>query len=74
MPRTYGCHVGRLLGAGPALMLIRSPLALLRLCAICMRHRRDIYPDAAKARGAMGMVRGFFHPMIFAYRCSLFDL
>ncbi len=56
------------------LMLSRSPLALLRLCAICMSHRRDIYPDAAKARGVMGMVRGFFHPMIFAYRCSLFDL
>jgi len=56
------------------LMLSRNPLALLRLCTICMRHRKDIYPDPAKARGPMGMVRGFFHPMIFAYRCSLFDL
>lgn len=56
------------------LMLSRSPLAMLRLCTICMKHRRDIYPNAAKTKGIMGMVRGFCWPMIFAYRCSQFDL
>lgn len=48
------------------LMLSHSPLALLRLCAICMAHRKSIYPDRHQA-GIMGMVRGFAYPFIFAY-------
>lgn len=56
------------------LMLRGGAVAMLRLCVLCMRHRREVYPDPRKTIGLMGMVRGFFHPMIFAYRCSMFDL
>ena len=48
-------------------------LPLLRLCLICMRHRRDTYPAAASARGVMGLLRGFFLPLIFAYNNTEFD-
>lgn len=56
------------------LMLSRNPFALLRLCALCLKHRGTVYPDPTKTRGLMGCVRSFFYPMIFAYRCSQFDL
>ena len=56
------------------LMLRRGIIPFLRLCCLCLRHRRDIYPDPRKTRGLMGCVRGFCYPLIFAHRCSLFDL
>jgi len=48
------------------LMLRRDILSLLRLCWLCMKHRRDTYP-APPAAGIKGMVRGFFLPQIVAY-------
>lgn len=49
------------------LMLRGDILSLLRLCWLCMKHRRDTYP-APPAKGIKGMVRGFFLPQIVAYR------
>ena len=54
-------------------MLSPGALPLLRLCLCCMRHRRSTYYNKAKAGGLMGAVRGFFYPLIFAYRNSDFD-
>lgn len=56
----------RLMRTMAALMLSRTPLALLRLCWLCMRHRRTVYPTPP-AKGMMGLVRGFCYPFIFAY-------
>lgn len=55
-------------------MLSRGPLPLLRLCRLCLVHRREIYPEVRKTEGLMGRVRSFCYPFIFAYRCSQFDL
>lgn len=48
-------------------------LPLLRLCLICLRYRKEAYPAAASARGVMGLLRGFFLPLIFAYNNTEFD-
>lgn len=56
------------------LMLSNSLLSLLKLCWLCMKHRQTIYPVQERARGIRGMIRGFFYPFIFSYRCSDFDL
>lgn len=55
------------------LMLSRSPLALLQLCWLCMKHRRKIYPNGGQG-GLKGMIRGFFYPFIFAYDNIQYDL
>lgn len=49
-----------------------APLA--RLCWLCMRHRSQLYPDARRAKGLAGLVRGFFYPFIFSWHCSQFDM
>ncbi len=54
------------------LMLRRDPLSLLRLCIICGRHYKDVYPG--EPRGLSGRVHGFFYPLIAAYGCDLFKL
>lgn len=56
------------------LMLSNSLLSLLKLCRLCMKHRQTIYPVKERAQGIKGMIRGFFYPFIFSYRCSDFDL
>lgn len=56
------------------LMLSSSLLSLLKLCWLCMKHRQTIYPVKERAQGIRGMIRGFFYPFIFSYRCSTFDL
>lgn len=55
------------------LMLSGSPLALLQLCVLCMRHRKTIYHNG-RAKGVMGMVRGFFYPFIFAFDNTSFSV
>ncbi len=55
------------------LMLSRSPLALLQLCWLCMKHRRKVYPNGGQD-GLKGMIRGFFYPFIFAYDNIQYDL
>lgn len=56
------------------LMLKNDVISLLKLCRLCMKHRQTIYPVKEKAQGIRGMIRGFFYPFIFSYRCSTFDL
>ncbi len=56
------------------LMLKNDVTSLLKLCRLCMKHRQTIYPAKEKAQGIRGMIRGFFYPFIFSYRCSTFDL
>lgn len=56
------------------LMLSRNPLSLLRLCLICLKRRKDIYPSEKGCQGIAGLVRGFFFPFIFAYHNTSFDL
>ena len=60
-------------GLMAALMLRNGAAPLLRLCLLCARHRREAYPDPAKAAGAMGVLRGFFMPFIFAFNNTEFD-
>lgn len=54
------------------LMLSKSPVSLLRLCMICLKHRSTIYPDK-KTSGIKGMIRGFFFPFIHCYNCTFYD-
>ena len=54
-------------------MLSSSPLALLRLCLICLRHRQTIYYHP-NLHGLRGCIRGFFYPFIFAYGNVQYDL
>lgn len=54
-------------------MLSSSPLALLRLCLICLRHRQTIYYHQ-NLHGLRGCIRGFFYPFIFAYGNVQYDL
>lgn len=56
------------------LMLQSGLLPLLRLCALCMAHRHDIYPGSGNGSGWMGAVRGFFLPFIFSYHNSVYNL
>lgn len=55
------------------LMLNPSPLALLELCWLCMRHRQEIYWNG-NAKGWKGWIRSFFYPFIFAYNNVQYDL
>lgn len=50
------------------LLLSRSPLALVRLCLLCARHRRTIYPSDGAT-----LLRGFCFPFIHAYRCKFYE-
>ena len=48
----------------------RSWLSLLRLCILTMRYRRLVHRRFAEGRGwkrVMGMIRGFFYPLIWTY-------
>lgn len=48
----------------------RSWLSLLRLCTLTMRYRRLVHRRFAEGRGwkrVMGMIRGFFYPLIWTY-------
>lgn len=54
-------------------LLSGSPFALLRLCWLCMKHRRSVYYDK-HVHGFKGLVRGFFYPFIFAYGNVQYDL
>ena len=49
----------------------RCPFALLRLCCLCARHYRLVYPG--KPKGWKGRLHGFFYPMISAYGNTLFN-
>lgn len=55
------------------LMRSRRCMDLLRLCWLCMKYRRKIYPGGGQG-GVKGMVRGFFYPFIFAYDNIQYDL
>lgn len=54
-------------------MLSRRPMALLRLCWLCMKHRQTVYYNK-DIHGLKGMIRGFFYPFIFAYNNIQYDL
>lgn len=54
------------------LMLRRGPFSLLRLCIICGRHYKAVYPG--NPQGLSGRIHGFFYPLIAAYGCDLFKL
>lgn len=62
----------RLMHTISGLMLSRNPLSLLRLCWICLIHRRTIYFNEG-AHGIMGLIRGFCWPLIFAYKNVQYD-
>lgn len=65
--------------AGPAFPLVHQLCdCLLKrktflLCWLCMKNRNLIYPDRLKS-GIMGLVRGFFYPLIYAYNNTNFEL
>ena len=44
-----------------------NPLDLLRLCFVCMKHRKQIYPHPHKGKGSIFALRGFFSPFICTY-------
>ena len=48
------------------LMTSSSSLGYLRLCWLCMKERKNIYAPASKAKGLIGIIRGFFFPAIYA--------
>lgn len=47
------------------LILRRNMFSLLRLCLLCMKHRKKTYPTPV--HGLKGMVRGFFMPLLCSY-------
>ena len=47
------------------LMLRRCPFALLRLCWLCGRNYKKVYPG--RPHGLSGRIHGFFMPLIWAY-------
>lgn len=53
------------------LLLSSSPLSLLRLCILCHKHRKTVYPSD-RTNGLMGHVRSFFYPLNQAYYGSDF--
>lgn len=55
------------------LMLSGSACSLLKLCIICMKHRKTIYPKGGNG-GIMGLVRGFFYPFIFSYNNYMYRM
>ncbi len=56
------------------LMLRHDTLSLLRLCFVCMVNREYIYPNTKACKGIMGLIRGFFFPLIFSYHNTTFYL
>lgn len=48
------------------LMLSKSLYGLLKLCVLCMRHRKTIYPKKNE-KGLKGLIHGFFYPFIYSY-------
>lgn len=56
-----------------SLLLKKDLISLLRLCFLCMKHKRTIYyyPDQ---KGARSYVRAFFYPFIYAYSNVYFEL
>lgn len=48
-------------------------LPLLRLCLICLRYRHETYCKANRVHGLVGLLRGFFQPLIFAYNNHSFE-
>jgi hypothetical protein len=55
------------------LMLGSGLFQLLQLCWLCMKYRHIIYWNG-NARGAKGLLRGFFYPFIFSYNNVQYDL
>lgn len=53
-----------------SLLLGHSFANYIRLCLFCMRHRKAIYYPAYKAKGLIGISRGFFFPAFSAYYTS----
>lgn len=52
-------------------LLIKDDLfSLFYLCCLCCKHRKKIYPSK-NVSGLMGIVRGFFYPMIYAYNPNI---
>lgn len=49
------------------LLFSKNPLQLVRLCWVCMKHRREIYPVPHKGKRLIFMIRGFFTPFICSY-------
>lgn len=45
----------------------------LRLCCLCFKYRKRIYPDV-QVQGLMGGIRGFFYPFIYAYNNTNFEM
>lgn len=52
------------------LMLKKDFTSLIKLCYICLKHRKTIYP--AKTHGLSGIIRGFCYPLIYAYHNDYF--
>jgi glycosyltransferase involved in cell wall biosynthesis len=53
-----------------SLLLGHSFTNYIRLCLFCMRNRKAIYFPANKAKGLLGIERGFFFPAFAAYYTS----
>lgn len=55
------------------LLIKKDLLSLLRLCCLCMRHKKTIYFNPNQ-QGIMSYFRSFFYPMIRAYGNTYFYL
>lgn len=55
------------------LMLKKGLIPLLRLCRLCLIHRKSIYWNG-NAHGMMGKVRSFAYPLIFTVNNVQYDL
>lgn len=66
------CNAHPLAATIARLQTRRCPFALLRLCMICARHYKLVYPR--NPEGWKGRLHGFFYPMISAYGNALFKL
>lgn len=53
------------------LLLSDSMFSLAKLCIICMKHRKTIYPEGT--HGLIGIIRGFCFPFIYSYHCDYYD-
>lgn len=55
------------------LLLQKNIFAWTRLCLLCLKHRKEIYPNP-DVKGIMAYIRGFFYPFINAYNNRDFEL
>ena len=45
----------------------RNPFELIKLCFLCMKYRRLVYPLPHTSKGFLFAIRGFFSPFICSY-------